>query len=211
MAVDVDARDELGVIAVEPDAEPVVDEETADESGALDDTADEADPLVPSRRRPSNTTFAVVAGATIIVALSVLVGWQGYRDYQTRAHVALRNLYVQTARQAAVNLTTIDWHEADADIKRITDGATGTFYDDFSKRSKPFVDVVKQAQSQSTGTVTEAGMESDNGDQGSVLVAITVKTTTAASKDDAPRAWRMRLTVQRVGDAVKVSNVEFVP
>ena len=41
-----------------------------------------------------------------------------------------------------------------------------TFYDDFHKRAQPFVDVVKQAQSKSVGTVTEAGVESEDGRRG---------------------------------------------
>jgi len=53
-------------------------------------------------------------------------------------------------------LTTIDYNEADADVQRILNSTTGSFYDDFSKRSQPFVDVVKQARSKSEGTVTEA-------------------------------------------------------
>jgi Mce-associated membrane protein len=110
-----------------------------------------------------------------------------------------------------VNLTTIDWQEADADINRILDSATGTFYDDFSKRSQPFVQVVKQAQSKSVGTVTEAGLESQSGDQAQVLVAVSVKTTNLGVNEQRPRAWRMRIDVQKIGDQAKVSNVQFVP
>src|SRR5882757_1932661 len=33
------------------------------------------------------------------------------------------------------DLTTIDWQEADSDIQRILDGATGRFHDDFAQRS----------------------------------------------------------------------------
>ena len=74
-------------------------------------------------------------------------GWLGYRVYQDREAQAQRNLYVEVARQTAVNLTTIDYQHADSDIQRILDSATGSFYDDFAKRSKPFIEVVKKAQS----------------------------------------------------------------
>jgi len=43
------------------------------------------------------------------------------------------------------------------------------------------------------------------------LVAVTVKTSNAGAPEQAPRAWRMRISVQKVGDEAKVSNVEFVP
>ena len=110
-----------------------------------------------------------------------------------------------------MNLTTIDWQEADSDIQRILDSATGTFYDDFQKRSQPFVQVVKQAQSKSVGTVTEAGLETESGDQAQVLVAVSVKTTNLGAVEQEPRAWRMRIDVQKVGNEAKVSDVQFVP
>ena len=114
------------------------------------------------------------------------------------------------ARQGALNLTTIDWQHAEADVHRILDGATGEFYDDFSRRSGPFIGLVKQVKSTTVGTVVEAGLESETADSAQVLVAVDVKTSYAGAPDQDPRAWRMRIFVQRVGDEDKVSNVEFV-
>jgi Mce-associated membrane protein len=120
-------------------------------------------------------------------------------------------LFLQVGRQGAINLTTIDWQHADTDVERILNSATGTFFDDFSKRSQPFIDVVKQAQSTSVGTVTEAGVESVTGDSAQVLVAVSVKTSNIGAPEQKPRSWRMRINVQRVGDEAKISNVGFVP
>ena len=86
----------------------------------------------------------------------------------------------------------------------------GQFHDDFAKRSQPFVDVVKQAKSTTVGTITEAGLESETADSAQVLVAVTVTTSNAGAPQPDPRAWRMRISVQKVGDQAKVSNVEFV-
>jgi Mce-associated membrane protein len=61
------------------------------------------------------------------------------------------------------------------------------------------------------GTITEAGLESETGDTAQALVAVSVQTSNAGGTDQEPRAWRMRIYVQRVGDQVKVSNVGFVP
>ena len=135
----------------------------------------------------------------------------GYRAYEARQQQQLRQLLLQVGRQGAVNLTTIDYEHADADVKRILDSATGQFYDEFNTRSTPFIDVVKKMQSKSVGTVTEAGTESVSGQEGQVLVAVSVKTTTRGNPDDQPRYWRMRLTVSKQGADAKVSKVEFVP
>jgi Mce-associated membrane protein len=70
--------------------------------------------------------------------------------------------------------------------------------------------VVKKAQSKSVGTVTEAGLESRSGDEAQVLVAVSVSTTNLGAAEEEPRHWRMRISVKKVGDEAKVSNVAFV-
>jgi Mce-associated membrane protein len=154
---------------------------------------------------------AVAAGVVLVAAVGGLVAWLGFRSHQTQQIQAQDNVYVQTARQAAVNLATIDYAEADADIKRVLDSTTGDFRDDFQRRSQPFVEVVKQARSKSEGTVTEAGLESVNGNAAQVLLAVSVKTSLAAAPPGPPGNWRMRISVEKVGDGAKVSNVQFVP
>ena len=153
----------------------------------------------------------VVAGVAVVIALSGLVGWLGYRAHESRQAAAETAQFVEVGRQGALNLTTIDWEHADADVGRILASASGTFYDDFAQRSQPFIEVVKQTKSKSVGTITEAGLESASGDQAQVLVAVNVKTTLQGSPEVAPRSWRMRIVVQKQGDEMKVSNVEFVP
>ena len=146
-----------------------------------------------------------------VVALTGLISWVGFRAYQAHRAQEQRNLFLQAGHQGALNLTTIDFREADADVQRILDGATGQLYDNFSKRSQPFIDVVLRTQSKSVGKVTEAGIESQSGDQAQILVAVTVNTSNAAAAQQEPHAWRMRLSVQKVDGVAKVSNVEFVP
>jgi Mce-associated membrane protein len=154
--------------------------------------------------------LALLVGLTMALALAVLIGVLGMRAYHAHEDAQLRAVYLQVGRQGAVNLTTIDWQHADADVQRILSTATGPFHDDFSQRSQPFVDVVKKVQSISTGTVAAAGLESSTDTEARVLVAVNVQTTTNEAPEPALRAWRMRISVQHVGDDVLVSNVEFV-
>ena len=160
-------------------------------------------------KRP-RAAAALVVVLAIVVVLAGLCGWLAYRARQSHVADQQRAMFLAAARQEAVNLTTISYSEIDADIKRIIDSATGSLRDDFQKRSPAFVDVVKQAQSKSVGTVTAAGVESVSGDQAQVLVALAVKTSNAGAPEEQPRGWRMRINVSRVGDGVKVSDVAFV-
>jgi Mce-associated membrane protein len=185
--------------------------DTQADDGLSEDPA-QADPAEdPTKMASSHLTSMTVAGVVFVIVLASLVGWLGVRFHQSQRAEDRHDLFLQVGRQAAINLTTIDYANADHDVQRILDSATGTFHDDFSKRSQPFIDTVTQAQSKSVGTVTEAGVESETDDDAQILVAVDVKTSLAGNADQPPRGWRMRVMVQKVGDQVKVSNVEFVP
>jgi Mce-associated membrane protein len=206
-----ESPDEVTSEETSSEAAEVQTEDAEDYDGAVDaDVDDEPKDVVTEKKSMSPVRLATVLGVVVVVALTSLAGWLGFREYRAHQTQQQRDLLVQVGRQGALNLTTIDWQHADADIQRILDSATGTFYDDFSKRSKPFVDVVKKAQSKSAGTVVEAGLESQSGDEAQVLVAVSVKTSNAGAAEEEPRHWRMRISVKKVGDEAKVSNVAFV-
>jgi Mce-associated membrane protein len=198
MAVDADSTELSDPLSDQPDVESV--DATDDPDAAIPDSAD---PIL-------NVRFAIRVGLAIVVVLAGLAGWLGYRMHQSHQAEVQRNLFVEVARQGALNLTTINYTQVGADVQRILDSATGTFYDDFQKRSQPFIDVVKQAQSKSDGSIVDAGLQSETGDQAQVLVAVNVNTSVAGTAEPEPRAWRMRISVQKIGDGAKVSNVEFV-
>ena len=192
--------------------EPADAAEPAEEDAASYDEEAAAAEAAKSPKAPmSPVRLATIAGLVVVILLAGLAGWTGYRGYQAYQGEKERQLFLQVGRQGALNLTTIDWQNAEADVQRVLDSATGTFYDDFQNRSAPFVQVVKQAQSKSVGTIAEAGLESATRDEARVLVAVTVTTSNVGAPQQEPRAWRMRLTVQKVNDEAKVSNVEFVP
>ena len=187
------------------DTTELVDVDDAENAGEPIDTAE------PAARQPHRLRLALALGLVMVAALGGLVAWLGFRADQSHQREQQRAMFLAAARQGALNLTTISYTEVDGDITRILDSATGTFHDDFQKRSQPFVDVVKKAQSKSQGTITEAGLESMQGDNARALVAVTVTTSNAGAAQQEPRSWRMRIDVQKVGDMAKVSNVEFVP
>jgi Mce-associated membrane protein len=154
---------------------------------------------------------ASVFGVVAVTALAVLAGWLGLRDHQSQRTQAERPPFLQAAEQGAVNLTTVDWHNADADARRITDGATGDFRDSFARRSVNFINEVKEKQAKTVGTIVRSGLESETPNSAEALVLISVRTTKAIAPEPETRMWRMRISVRKVGDDIKVANVGFVP
>jgi Mce-associated membrane protein len=175
-------------------------------SGESEETGEAA----PQRRRLMQTPAAGFVAWGLVVALAALTGWLGYGFYQVHHEQQRRDMFMETARQGALNLTSIDWEHAEDDIQRVLDTSTGRFYDDFEKRSKSFLDVVKQIKSKSEGTVTSSGLESYSSGNANVLVSVTIRSTNAGVPQQAPQVWRMVLTVQDVDGRAKVSNVEFI-
>jgi len=211
MAIDVDAAKRKLTTAVDKDDDdsPGPDDQAAPQPSQQAEAENDID--ARGSRHGSVIRCGLVVGLATMLALIGLVGWLGFRGYQAQQSQRQRTLFVQVARQSAINLTTINWKEADADVQRILDSATGSFRQDFQNRASPFVAVVKQVKAVSSGSVTAAGLESSQGDEAKVLIAVTVKTSDSAAAEQDPRAWRMRITVRRVDGEDKVSNVEFVP
>jgi Mce-associated membrane protein len=210
--VESDAAEKSGATFLD-EADEAADD-SAEDDGAEDDGAEDdgdVDEAGEAKARMSHVRLATIVGLVVVLALGGLVGWLSFRAYQSHQLDTQRKVFLQVGRQGALNLTTIDYQHVDDDVKRILDSATGKFYDDFQQRSQPFTEVVKQVKSKSVGTVTEAGLESESDDGAQVLVAVAVNTTVEGQPEQQPRAWRMRILVQKVGEDTKVSNVEFVP
>jgi Mce-associated membrane protein len=184
---------------------------TAPEHGYDAERRTVGDPEVLARQRVPSIRRAVVAGLIFAVALGGLTGWLGWQARENRQAQQQREIFLQTGRQAAINLTTIDAAEVDADVQRVLASAAGTFHDDFAARAPVFVEVVKKAQSKTEGTVTAAALESESPDRARVMVAVSVKTSYAGAPEQQPRLWRMRIDVEKADDLAKVTNVVFVP
>ena len=166
--------------------------------------------LRPSQTAAQVDRIALFAGLIAGVVLAGLVGWLGFRTYESESREAQRSLFVAAAQDVAVNLSSVDYQHAEADAQRIQDSAVGTFADSFAHHKQSYIDNAKQSRSRSLGTVTDSGLESESGDQGRVLVAVTVKTADPTPVEQPPQFFRMRVTVQKVGAGTKVSDVAFV-
>jgi Mce-associated membrane protein len=195
---------------------PATDDSTADAdkatvsmTKAAADSPSEQKPA-PSKSRGLPRLLATAAAALLVVALvcgatlSVLAMRSAHERDERRAE------YVETARQAIVNLTTIRADSAKQDIDRILSLASGEFKTEFDGRVDPFTSIVQQAKVVSSGEIVEAALESDDDRSGRVLVAAKQTLTNAGQAEPQTRYYRFRVTVSRGDSGLTVSNVEFV-
>lgn len=191
------------------------DETKADEaSDELDEEAQAEGTPARARRRLRLPSWSVAWKAAVIVLICAFVAASAYMMWN-RHETVERNQraanFLAGARQGVVNLTSMDFNKAKEDVQRVIDSSTGQFRDDFQARAKDFTTVVEQSKVVTQGTVNAAAVQSINGDFALVLVAATSHVTNAAGAKDAPRNWRLKVTVKDDGGQYKMSNVEFIP
>jgi Mce-associated membrane protein len=164
------------------------------------------------RRLPPLSIIARVAAVLIIGAFA---GVSVYMVTQHRHAIQQQHreaAFLGGAQQGVVNMTSLDFNKAKADVQRVIDSSTGEFKDDFQHRADDFISVVAQSKAISEGTVNAAAIESVNGNSAVVLVAATSRITNSPpGKDEPPRIWRLRVTVTEAGGQYKMSKVEYVP
>ncbi|WP_431967047.1 hypothetical protein [Nocardia sp. bgisy134] len=182
---------------------------SSDETSGSTDGDDTAEGL----RGDRSVVGSIVAVAVAAVLVLSLVGGAVASVFVARAageRDERRTAYVQTARQAILNLTTIRADSAKEDIDRILSMASGQFKTEFDGRVDPFLSIVQQAKVVSNGEIVEAALESDADDSAKVLVAAKQTLTNAGQAEPQTRFYRFRVTVTRTDSGLSASNVEFV-
>ena len=190
--------------------------ETEEANGAEDvqapDGVAEAGPSTSASRTSVPRLAGVVAAALVTAALLAATGymtWQHFQQVRERQQAAE---YSAAARQGVINLMSIDYATAQDSVKRVLDGSTGRFKTNFADTADDFVKALRDEKIVTKATVNDAAVESMTSDSAVVLISATSRREgPQAPKDQQePRLWRVVLTLERDGDQIKMSGVEFV-
>ncbi|WP_330251930.1 hypothetical protein OG874_38385 [Nocardia sp. NBC_00565] len=170
--------------------------------------------LVDAEPKMGRPRWLLVAGAAVaaVVAIALVIG-SGlflYGLHNADVRDAQRADYVQTAKQAILNLTTINDSTAKADIDRVLAVASGELKAEYSQRKDAYASVVEQAKVKASGEIIESAIESEDGNSARVLVAAKQTLTNAGMADPQTRFYRFRVTVTRDDSGITASQVEFV-
>lgn len=158
------------------------------------------------RRRWAMTLAAVSVVA--LLAASVVLGWANH-GYDSRD--ATDGKFVQSARQAVLNLTSLRADSAGKDLQQIIDGASGDFRNDLSEQRDPMAQVVRQLKINATGTIVAAGVEKKSGDEATVLVASSMTFKSADDNEPKQREFRWRVRIHDDKGTMTVTQLDLVP
>ncbi|MGV0834144.1 hypothetical protein [Mycolicibacterium thermoresistibile] len=165
----------------------------------------------PQLTRPRRRALAATLALSCIVA-SLATSGHVLREHHTVVQQDRdRAEFTAAARQAVVTLLSIDSDQAHADVQRIIDNSTGPFQEDLAYAADDFVRMAQDARATTDATAKAAAVESMSEDSAVVLVTAASTVTTADGVTDAPQNWRLSVELQRAGDEIKMSKVEFVP
>jgi Mce-associated membrane protein len=176
------------------------------EAEAVEDAAPPRPRTIPWRAVGAGVAAAASAGLIAVTALMLWSHNDAARERQRGAE------FVAAARQNVVNLLAIDYNTAQDSVQRVLDGSTGKFRTNFEETAEEFVKALQEEKITTTATVNDAAMESMTADSAVVLVSATSRRegAKAPKEQQQPRVWRIVLTLERDGSAIKMSGVEFV-
>lgn len=171
-------------------------------------TADQA----PARSGgPLRTATRVVAVLALLVLLTA--GWFGVSWYRA-AHddgIALaqtREAVLRDARQAAINLNTLDHTQVDRGLDLWEQSATGTVLDELKRNRGPYGSAITDAGTSSTAVVVEAAVADLDSDTGTARVLVGVDVTYRAGEGQPYCVLqRLELEMQRVDTVWKVDQL----
>ena len=160
--------------------------------------------VAPPRRRL--LLVLSVVGLLLLLALAALA-WQLNRYDEVNDS---RQAAIAAASQSALNLTSIDKDDFQADVDRVLEGSTGAFKKDFEARSKQLAEVLTQNEVSSEGKVIDAGLVRHDAVSATALVVVDSNVRNVAAPEGRVNTYRMRLQLERRDGRWLTSMLEFV-
>ncbi|KRF48673.1 hypothetical protein ASH01_03035 [Terrabacter sp. Soil811] len=159
--------------------------------------------------RPTPRLLWIVTAVLLLAAVAVAAtlgrtAWQQQRDADNRAAA------LAAGRQIAVNFVTMNATTFDADTQRVLDDSTGAFRKEYASTLAQLKPVVTANKTVSTVERAEASLVSGDDDSAKVIVGVVAPTSNASTPKAEKKTYRLRLDLVKVGDAWKVSTLDFV-
>jgi Mce-associated membrane protein len=165
---------------------------------------------------PAGLLRTVTVAVTTLLTAGLL-GATGYMVWQHQKAAELRRSaaeFTAAARQDVINLMSMDYTRAQESVQRVLDNSTGKFRANFDETADEFVKALQDEKIVTTATINDAAVELDSMTDESAVVMVSATSRRegrqAPKEQQQPQVWRVVLTLERDGDQIKMSGVEFV-
>ena len=161
-------------------------------------------------RRPSRKAVGVGTAIVLICASLAASGyfvWQHRTLVQRRQHAAE---FAAAAREEVATMMSIDPAHAAENIQHTIDDATGALKSQLEVTSSYVVKNAQDAQITTKATVQDVAVESMT-DSSAVVLVVVKSDTINPDKSNRPTVfWRLSVNIERDGNRLKMSKLDFV-
>ncbi|GAA2447106.1 hypothetical protein GCM10010191_75370 [Actinomadura vinacea] len=147
----------------------------------------------------------------VIAALAVAAGVLGQQIWSADRDEGRRAAALQSAKQTAINMQTLDHKNLRQDIDRVTGGMTGTAKDQWATLAKTLADTVSKTKTASSVQTARAGLVSMDRDSAEVIVWVSAISTNEKVPQGMPMTGRWDFELTLDGDRWLVSKLGVVP
>jgi len=152
-----------------------------------------------------------VVATVVVLALAVLLVWQGKEWQQRRQDDDRRAAALDVAEQQVLDLTTITGETVKKKLSAMRDRVTGDFAGELEQFADLFADAVRKSKVNARGEVEGSAIQSLDNKDAVVLVASSAAISNAEQKRPSVRTYRLRVNLHWVENEWLVSGMEFVP
>jgi Mce-associated membrane protein len=161
-------------------------------------------------RRPTRKAVGV---GTVIVLICASFAASGYIVWQHRALVQQRQHaaeFAAAAREEVATLLSIDPAHAAESVQHTIDDTTGALKSQLEATSGYMAKNAQEAQVSTKATVQDVAVESMTGNSAVLLVVAKSDTINPDKSLRPPVFWRLSVSIDRDGDRLKMSKLDFV-
>ncbi|WP_433198776.1 hypothetical protein ACQP1G_04905 [Nocardia sp. CA-107356] len=169
-------------------------------------------PTVASADAPAGRLAVTMAAAAALVVALIAAAWFGTgwvraAFFTDGPRADARDTALADARQAAINLMSLDPNDVDGSIKLIQSSMTGSLLDDATKTQEQFRSQAKEAKTRLESKVVGSSLTTLNSERDHASAVIVLQTTRTAP-DVAPYAYRQTWALDLVeqGDVWKAEK-----
>ena len=164
----------------------------------------------PRLHRPSRKTVGVGAAVVVIcasLAASGYIVWQHRTLVQQRQHAAE---FAAAAREEVATLMSIDPAHVTENLQHTINDTTGALKSQLEATSSYMAKNAQDAQVTTKATVQDVAVESMT-DNSAVVLVVAKSDTINPDKSVRPSVfWRLSVNIDRDGDRLKMSKLDFV-